>query len=180
MSFVSLLIMMLTNGVFFLPPSEFILLIAFESFPSSRIATFSTLALVNTAGHFILFCVVRSYKHKASRLHSHFGSPLSKPLATLSSWGIDLTTWGSDLKSCFYLRLVPIAKTGVSISAALGEVSFIPFLVATACGNFLFCALWYCYFVLLSNFVSDVYFVMVTIVSVALVYFAHAQMTSRK
>lgn len=164
--FVFLSLLMVANGIVFFPPSEFILLTAFGSASDHALAAFLLLASANTAGHTILFLLVRRFFLKRIELimnnQSRLGQTLRKTVPIISK----------D-RNVFWLRLVPVAKTAVSITAALGSIGLAKYLVYTILGNVAFCLVWLAYFGLLSNFLGHDQFVLYVVISILLVYGLH-------
>ena len=171
----TLALFMLFNGVFFLPPSEYVYFDAYFGLGGSIGYPYAILPLANSAGHFILYELSRGYSQRLANLESkvptnYFASALRYVLQTSRRYfrNQDKHAW-----AIFYGRCVPVVHTGISIIAGIAGVSRLRFLVLTAVGNVVFSLECWIIIRILSSI--DDYFYSITSVALcfAVIYVVH-------
>lgn len=156
-----LLLLMVLNGIIFLPPSEYIYFEAYWCYSKELSYLYYILPLMNTIGHYVLFLFIRS-KYKTQNI------PLIRKVVINSQKysKIYFTKYDTNYLAILYGRCIPVVHTGISIVAGLSSVSKQRFLILTLIGNYIFSIV--CYVII--SFVSKNNDYKITILYVFLVF----------
>ena len=162
--------LMVANGIVFFPPSELILLAAYNSFSGyDSFAVFSILALSNSIGHIVLFLVSRMVIRGKWRWLANLESMVSSfPVVSKL-----IISFGTIESNAFFGRFIPVVKTAVSISSAASNVGVVKYVLLTCAGNIGFAFAWFAYFAMLSGVFEQKVFIGIVIVSTAAIYYLH-------
>ena len=145
--------LMVTNGIFFFPPSEYLY---FEGYWCHKgiSSLYFTLPIANSIGHFILFIYVR-YINISSLLHKNNNSNdgfIYKLIIQLNSYSKTyFSSYDTKYLAVIYGRCIPFVHTAISIAAGLSNMNITKFIIYTLLGNYIFSLI--CYMIL-SNIVS--------------------------
>lgn len=159
----------LSNGVFFGPPSEIVIWAAIKNGGLST--AFHSFVISNILGHTILFLISKRYIHTIESVILYVDELLSKNGRVKSNYERSMA-WIHEPSGgyLFYGRLLPFFHTFTSIVAGKFSENIWKFMIFTIFGDYFFAILIYFHFKFFSKYLSDFSYVLLLLLSVALIH----------